>query len=96
MTWHVKTSFQGHRIEFGDRECYVSFAPDQFGKVSSVGACGYSLKDIRPIYEATAAVLQTLPRPHRFGNRFSDAREDFYALVVRELNRVGYVPARLP
>lgn len=93
MKWHLHASVNGWYIRYGDENFNVTFAPNQFGKVVSSSGCGYEWSS-KELCDATQVVLNSLRKPHRFGHRFSVAREKFYQAVADELNQFGYVPHR--
>lgn len=90
--WHVWATSCGFLIRFGDRDKYVVFAPDQWGKLRCIFRCGlyFEHDDLRA---AVLAVVEKRPLPHRFGSRASRAREDLCIAIAAELNSRGRYPS---
>lgn len=85
--WAAITGLGGWSVVHIDAggEWDVSFAPDQFGRVRSVGYRRGGPH--RVAAEATAAVLARLsPRQRRFGDRWSSTRERLCVEIAQHLN----------
>ncbi|MCD0419499.1 hypothetical protein LOC51_19970 [Rubrivivax sp. JA1024] len=90
--WHVWATPWGFVIRFGDRDKYVMFAPNQWGKLHSSSRCGLYFEH-GDLHAAVLAVVEKRPLPHRFGSRASRAREDLYIEIAAELNSRGRYPS---
>lgn len=101
MSWVVSKSLFGWRVHWGevgwaDDARYVSFEPNQYGRVISVGYRGYADCCWSAIHTAAAhvrAIFATASPPiHRHGWRGSPERQRLCNAIAARLNAEGVEP----
>lgn len=98
MAWTVYKGGNGWRVRWEEGDKYVSFSPNQHGRVISVGYHGYSDCCWVHIHAAAAFARAGFAAPgpnppvYRHGARFSPERHRFCEAVAAKLNADGVAP----
>ncbi|WAC26324.1 hypothetical protein [Ancylobacter sp. SL191] len=101
MSWIVSKSVFGWRVHWGDVRWadgaqYVSFEPNQYGRVISVGYSGYAdcrFSEIRAAAAHVRAAFAAFSPPiHRHGWRGSPERRRLCDAIAAKLNADGVAP----